>query len=47
MQLVLNVYESPEDGEAAAPRPYPKQFVVDHVRGAVTWAEWAYSSPRS
>ena len=34
MQLMLNLYEFPADpgGECAA-RPYPKEFVVDYVRG--------------
>jgi beta-glucanase (GH16 family) len=34
MQLMLGVYEFPDDGEADQPaRPYPKAFVVDYVRG--------------
>lgn len=34
MQLMLDIYEFPEDPALpAAPRPYPKSFVVDHVRG--------------
>jgi hypothetical protein len=34
MQLMLGIYEFPaEDGAPAAPRTYPKEFVVDHVRG--------------
>lgn len=38
MQLMLGIYEFPEDfpdgGRATArPRPYPKQFIVDYVRG--------------
>jgi glycosyl hydrolase family 16 len=35
MQLMLDLYEFPEDGynNGTAPRPYPKEFVVDYVRG--------------
>jgi beta-glucanase (GH16 family) len=34
MQLMLGIYEFPDDGEAGEPaRPYPKQFVVDYIRG--------------
>jgi len=35
MQLMLNLYELPADPgeEPAAGRPYPKEFVVDYVRG--------------
>ena len=34
MQLMLGIYEFPDDAPAARPaRPYPKQFVVDYVRG--------------
>jgi Glycosyl hydrolases family 16 len=34
MQLMLGIYEFPDDGQASRPaRPYPKQFVVDAVRG--------------
>ncbi len=35
MQLMLDIYEFPEDGSGVgtAPRPYPKEFVVDYVRG--------------
>ena len=35
MQLMLNLYEFPADpsDELAARRPYPKEFVVDYVRG--------------
>ena len=34
MQLMLGIYEFPDDGQAPQPpHPYPKQFVVDHVRG--------------
>ena len=34
MQLMLGVYEFPDGGAADQPaRPYPKQFVVDYVRG--------------
>ena len=34
MQLMLNLYEFPADpGEEPAARPYPKEFVVDYVRG--------------
>jgi Glycosyl hydrolases family 16 len=34
MQFMLNIYEFPEDGEADGPaRPYPKEFVVDYIRG--------------
>jgi hypothetical protein len=33
MTLMLNVYEFPNDGAADEPRPYPKRFVVDRIRG--------------
>ncbi len=34
MQLMLGIYEFPDDGQATqAAHPYPKQFVVDYVRG--------------
>jgi Glycosyl hydrolases family 16 len=34
MQLMLNIYEFPDEAEATRPaHPYPKQFVVDYVRG--------------
>jgi hypothetical protein len=35
MQLMLNLYEFPADpgDKPAAARPYPKEFVVDYVRG--------------
>ena len=34
MQLMLNLYEFPADpGDESAARPYPKEFVVDYVRG--------------
>jgi hypothetical protein len=35
MQLMLDLYKFPEGGpgEGTAPRPYPKEFVVDYVRG--------------
>jgi putative methionine-R-sulfoxide reductase with GAF domain len=34
MQFMLGIYEFPDDGQAPQPaRPYPKQFVVDYVRG--------------
>jgi Glycosyl hydrolases family 16 len=34
MQLMLGIYEFPDDGGSAqASHPYPKQFVVDYVRG--------------
>ncbi len=34
MQLMLGIYEFPaQDGESAADQTYPKEFVVDHVRG--------------
>jgi Glycosyl hydrolases family 16 len=34
MQLMLGIYEFPADGQATQPaHPYPKQFVVDYVRG--------------
>ena len=34
MQLMLGIYEFPDDGQAARPaKPYPKQFIVDYVRG--------------
>jgi hypothetical protein len=34
MQFMLGIYEFPDDGQATQPaRPYPKQFVVDYVRG--------------
>ena len=32
MQLMLNIYELPADGDAS-PGPYPKEFIVDYVRG--------------
>jgi Glycosyl hydrolases family 16 len=32
MQLMLNIYEFPST-EEDGPRPYPKEFVVDYVRG--------------
>ena len=33
MQLMLNIYEFPPAEGDGPPRPYPKEFVVDHVRG--------------
>jgi hypothetical protein len=34
MQLMLGIYEFPDDGQATQPtHPYPKQFVIDYVRG--------------
>jgi hypothetical protein len=34
MQLMLGIYEFPDQGPASQPaRPYPKEFVVDHLRG--------------
>jgi Glycosyl hydrolases family 16 len=34
MQLMLGIYEFPDDGQATGPaQRYPKEFVVDHVRG--------------
>jgi Glycosyl hydrolases family 16 len=34
MQFMLGLYEFPDDGQPAQPaRPYPKEFVVDYVRG--------------
>jgi Glycosyl hydrolases family 16 len=34
MQLMLGIYEFPDQGEASRPaRPYPKEFVVDYLRG--------------
>ncbi len=34
MQLMLGIYEFPPDGGVeAAPGDYPKEFVVDYVRG--------------
>jgi hypothetical protein len=34
MQLMLGIYEFPDDGRATSPaQPYPKQFIVDYVRG--------------
>jgi len=34
MQLMLGIYEFPDDGAASQPaHPYPKQFVVDYLRG--------------
>ena len=33
MQLMLSLYEFPDDGDGTNPRPYPKEFVVDYVRG--------------
>ena len=32
MQLMLNIYEFPGE-PVAGERPYPKEFVVDYVRG--------------
>jgi hypothetical protein len=32
MQLMLNIYEFPHEAEAHT-RPYPKEFVIDYVRG--------------
>jgi Glycosyl hydrolases family 16 len=34
MQLMLGVYEFPDQAQASRPaRPYPKEFVVDYLRG--------------
>jgi hypothetical protein len=35
MQLMLDLYEFPAGGpgDGTAPRSYPKEFVVDYVRG--------------
>jgi hypothetical protein len=34
MQLMLGIYEFPDDGDAdRPPPPHPKEFVVDHLRG--------------
>jgi hypothetical protein len=33
MQLMLGIYEFPDQGSSAAARPYPKRFPVDYVRG--------------
>jgi hypothetical protein len=34
MQFMLGIYEFPDDGQSARPpQQYPKQFVVDYVRG--------------
>ncbi|WP_433380325.1 glycoside hydrolase family 16 protein [Streptosporangium sp. CA-115845] len=34
MQLMLNIYEFPEQGESPRPEhPYPKRFTVDYIRG--------------
>jgi beta-glucanase (GH16 family) len=34
MQFMLDIYEFPDDGQSTQPaHPYPKQFVVDYVRG--------------
>ena len=33
MQLMLNIYEFPPTEADGPPRPYPKEFVVDYVRG--------------
>ena len=34
MQLMLGIYEFPDGDEAGQPaRPYPKQFVIDYIRG--------------
>src|SRR5262249_9218654 len=34
MQFMLGIYEFPEGGSAARPkRDYPKEFVIDYVRG--------------
>jgi Glycosyl hydrolases family 16 len=33
MQLMLNIYEFPAGGDDEQTRPYPKEFVVDYVRG--------------
>jgi hypothetical protein len=34
MQLMLGIHEFPDDGRATQPaQPYPKQFIVDYVRG--------------
>jgi hypothetical protein len=31
---MLGIYEFPDQGEASRPaRPYPKEFVVDYLRG--------------
>ena len=33
MQLMLNIYEFPEADQSRPPSAYPKEFVVDYVRG--------------
>jgi hypothetical protein len=33
MQLMLGIYEFPADAPEDAPPAYPKEFVVDYVRG--------------
>ena len=33
MQLMLSIYEFPATEADERPTPYPKQFVVDYVRG--------------
>jgi len=34
MQFMLGIYEFPDDGQTTKPaHPYPKEFVVDYVRG--------------
>jgi beta-glucanase (GH16 family) len=33
MQFMLGIYEFPDEGESSAPGGYPKEFVIDYVRG--------------
>jgi hypothetical protein len=33
MQLMLGIYEFPPDADDDTPAAYPKEFVVDYVRG--------------
>ena len=33
MQLMLSLYEFPDDADRTITGPYPKEFVVDYVRG--------------
>ncbi|OEK01353.1 glycoside hydrolase [Roseivirga sp. 4D4] len=34
MQLMLNLYEVPVDGHDSKSNKYPKEFVIDHVKGS-------------
>jgi Glycosyl hydrolases family 16 len=46
MQFMLGIYEFPDDGQPGQePRPYPKQFVVDYVRGYRPTAPAAQDPP--